>query len=78
MNRRYWIFGLVTGVVVGFTVAFVMTLLDWRLNPGGDFHNANGTDWTVVVETAVSWFVPMSVLAGSFALLILFVLARLR
>ena len=78
MNRKYWILGVVIGVVVGFMVAAVMTFLDWRLNPGGIFHNARGTDWTVVVETAVSWFAPVSVLVSVSALLVLIVLARLR
>ena len=78
MNRKYWILGVVIGAVVGVVVALVMTILGWRLNPDGIFHNENGTDWTVVAETAVSWFAPMFVIVGASALLVLFVLARLR
>jgi len=78
MNRKHWISGVVIGVAVGFVVAFVMTFLDWRLNPYGIFHNAHGTDWIIVAETAVSWFAPISIFVSATALLILFVLARLR
>lgn len=78
MNRRYWILGVVIGVAVGLIAAFIMTFLDWRLNPGGIFHNAQGTDWTIVIETAVSWFVPMSVVVSASALLGLFLFTRLR
>ena len=35
-----------------------MTWSDWRLNPGGIFHGASGTNWSFVFETAISWFVP--------------------
>jgi hypothetical protein len=37
-----------------------MTFLDWRENPAGLFHDQSGTDWRVVLETAVSWFVPVA------------------
>ena len=69
---------MLIGVAVGLIVAFIMTFLGWRLNPGGIFHNAQGTDWTIVIETAVSWFVPMSVVVSASALLVLFLFARLR
>jgi len=78
LKTRYWIFGVLVGAVVDLVVASAMTVLDWRLNPGGIFHNTQGTDWTVVMETAVSWFVPISVLVSVLALLVLFWVTRQR
>ena len=78
MNRKYWTYGVMIGIVTGLIVAFVMTFLDWRLNPGSVFYNTHGTDWTVVVETAFSWFAPTSVVVSGSALLVFFVLVRLR
>ncbi len=37
-----------------------MAYVDWRRNPQGIFHDARGTHWEVVWETAVSWFVPVA------------------
>ena len=64
------------GVVFGLIVASVMTFLDWRLNPGGIFHDAQGTDWSVVWETAVSWFTPIAAAAGAVAAVVLFLISR--
>ncbi len=70
--------GLLVGALVGLVVASVMTFLDWRLNPGGIFRDAQGTDWTVVTETAVSWFAPISGLVSVLAILVLLWIARRR
>lgn len=64
------------GLALGFAVAFVMTFLDWRLNPSGIFHNAEGTNWGFVADTAVSWFVPVAMASSGVAAVVLFVLAR--
>ena len=64
------------GVVFGLIVASVMTFLDWRLNPGGIFHDAQGTDWGIVSETAVSWFTPIAAAAGAVAAVVLFLISR--
>jgi hypothetical protein len=37
-----------------------MTIANWRLNPSGIFHDEQGTDWTIVAETALSWFWPVA------------------
>ena len=78
MKRKYWIIGVLIGLMAGLVVGFVMTVLDWRLNPGGIFHTAQGTDWAVVVETAVSWFSPVSIIASAIALLVIFLYVRSR
>ena len=78
MNRKYWILGVSIGAVVSVVVALIMTFLDWRLNPDGIFHNEHGTDWMVVAETAASWFVPMALVVGASALIVLFLLAIFR
>jgi hypothetical protein len=78
MKTRIWILGLLVGALVGLVVACVMTFLDWRLNPGGIFRDAQGTDWIVVTETAVSWFAPISGLVSVLAILVLLWIARRR
>lgn len=66
------------GVVLGLVVASAMTILDWRLNPGGIFHNEQGTDWDVVTATAVSWFAPVGAAATILVSVVLFVVSRLK
>ena len=70
--------GMAIGIAIGFLAAIVATSMDWWQNPGGIFRDARGTDWTVVVETGVSWFAPVSVLACTTALLVVFLIARKR
>jgi hypothetical protein len=50
---------LVVALALGLLVASAMTFHDWRLNPGGLFHGAEGTAWGVVWETWSSWFGPV-------------------
>lgn len=53
--------GASVGVLAGLIVAVPMTIADWRLNPSGLFHSEHtGTDWTIVAETALSWFWPVA------------------
>jgi len=61
---RPWQQVLLDGVVVGLAIAAFMTFLDWRTNPGGIFHGADSTNWSVVMETAISWFVPTAGVVG--------------
>ncbi len=63
MKSSSWLLGAGTGFGVGFAVAATMTFLDWRLNPGGIFHDEMGTHWKVVWDTAISWFLPVAAIA---------------
>ena len=58
MKTRIWLSGIVLGVFASAILSAVMTYADWRLNPAGLFHDDQGTNWPIVWETAVSWFVP--------------------
>ncbi len=78
MNKKYWISAFVVGAVFGLVVASVMTFLDWRLNPGGVFHSDLSTEWTVVTETAVSWFFPVAAASSVLAALVLFLFSRVK
>ncbi len=60
MRARSWYLGIVVGLLTGLLVALAMTLADWWLNPSGIFHNEQGTNWTFVTETAISWFWPVA------------------
>jgi phosphotransferase system glucose/maltose/N-acetylglucosamine-specific IIC component len=58
---------IVSGLVAGLLVAGVMAFLDWRVNPGGLFHDSSGTDWLIVRATAWSWFWPIALLVAAIA-----------
>jgi hypothetical protein len=61
-RARSMLFGLVGSVVAGLGVALPTTWADWRLNPAGIFRSeSGGTDWSIVLETALSWFVPVAI-----------------
>ncbi len=53
---------LLASLTIGSTSAFILTLIitiwEWIENPSGIFHNENGTNWSFVYDTAISWFVP--------------------
>ena len=70
MTGKRLLLAVGVGALVGVVVAAVMTFLDWRLNPGGIFHDTQGTDWGIVLETAVSWFGPVFVVVTVLALLL--------
>ena len=65
MIRKGWILGSLIGIGVGLIFATAMSFEDWRINPAGIFHDASGTNWKVVVETAISWFVPVTLVASA-------------
>ena len=69
MNLKPWLPATWIGIVVGLIVALGMTYVDWRHNPQGLFHNEDGTHWRVVIETAISWFVPVGLVAVPCSLL---------
>jgi len=55
--KSLW-FGLVVSFALSATVTLVICIWEWIENPGGIFHDANGTNWQFIVETGMSWFIP--------------------
>lgn len=78
MAYRVFLAGSAAAVVAGLLVAIPMTVADWRLNPSGIFHNEQDTQWTVVAETALSWFWPVALLALIVSVAIHVRIARMR
>ena len=78
MKIRYWLASIGIAVAVGLGVAVPVTISDWRLNPAGVFHGADGTHWQAVAETALSWFWPLAVAAFVAAVALQFILVRFR
>jgi hypothetical protein len=61
MKRSRWAACLLISVLIAALVALPPTVSDWRLNPGGIFHGPAGTDWGIVWQTGLSWFLPVFV-----------------
>lgn len=59
MNRWKLTKAMFAAPGLAFLTASVATYLDWSENPGGIFRDSTGTNWAVVWETAISWFVPV-------------------
>ena len=74
--RRSWIFGILIGIAMGLIVALVMSYLDWQHNPEGIFHNEIGTNWGFVLDTAVSWFVPVALVSCVLSIAVLICISR--
>ncbi len=70
MNRKSWLLGGLVGVLVGLAVASTMSFIDWQHNPQGIFHNELGTNWDIVLETAVSWFVPVALITSILSIVV--------
>jgi hypothetical protein len=78
MHAQTWKLATVIGLLTALGVAAAMTIMDWRRNPGGIFHNELGTDWIVVAETAFSWLWPVALLASLTTAIVLYAVAWLR
>jgi len=78
MTRKQVMLVVTVGIGAGILVAATMTALDWRLNPGGIFYDEKGTSWRVVLATARSWFLPVTLAVSAIlaALIVLFGRAR--
>jgi uncharacterized membrane protein len=70
MNRKSWLLGGLVGVLVGLVVASTMSFIDWQHNPQGIFHDELGTNWDIVLETAVSWFVPVALITSILSIVV--------
>jgi len=51
-------FGLAIGFAVSVLVTIVVCVWEWVQNPGGIFHDDEGTNWQFFFETAWSWLIP--------------------
>ncbi|MEQ8859701.1 MAG: hypothetical protein RIC56_13735 [Pseudomonadales bacterium] len=77
-RRALWPIGIVSGVSIAGVVTLIVTVWEWLENPSGIFHDADGTRWSFVFDTALSWFVPTFLWAGGIAALAYAVAALLR
>ena len=75
-KTKRWVLALLDGVAVGLALGAFMTYLDWRRNPGGIFRDFDGTNWSVVMETALSWFVPTAAIVSVLSGIRLFLISR--
>jgi len=62
--------GVPTGSIISIIITIFNTLWEWIENPGGIFHNSDGTRWRFVFDTAVSWLWPTFVNWTSIGILI--------
>ena len=51
-------------IALAVAVSSIATWIDWYKNPSGLFRNSAGTSWSIVFETAVSWFFPALLVAA--------------
>lgn len=56
--KKTALFGVFVGSIMSIAVTVYVTLWEWIENPGGIFHDSNGTHWRFVFDTAVSWLWP--------------------
>ncbi|XOV88241.1 MAG: hypothetical protein ACFHX7_25345 [Pseudomonadota bacterium] len=63
------IFSASVSSLVATLVTTFVTVWEWLENPGGIFHDAAGTRWHFVFDTAISWFVPVLLQTFMIALL---------
>jgi hypothetical protein len=76
MSQRRWVYAVALGAMVGLLTASVMAFIDWRLNPSGIFHSELGTNWRLVWDTWLSWFVPIFVVVSAATALGFLLLSR--
>jgi hypothetical protein len=78
MTRQIVIRALLFGIIAGTAIAVAMTYLDWKQNPGGIFRGQLGTDLSIVLETAASWFIGSLPVASLLALPVMYWLTGCR
>lgn len=78
MRIKHWVLGLVIGLTVGLLTGAYYAFSDWKLNPGGIFHNDQGTQWDIVMETVTSWWLPVSVWVTALSWVVLLLMYLLK
>ena len=58
------------GSVVGSLTAAFFAIWDWIENPGGIFRGPDGTSWSIVLETGLSWLIPAFLIVGGGTLVV--------
>ena len=58
------------GSVVGTLTAALFAIWDWVENPGGIFRGPEGTSWSIVLETGLSWLIPAFLIVGGGTLVV--------
>ncbi len=54
----FWRFGLIAGGIIALAITIIITAWELIENPGGIFRGSEGINWSFVLDTAVSWFIP--------------------
>lgn len=78
--KKIVIFSLAAGTITAFIITSIITVWEWIENPSGIFHGKNGTNWSFVYDTAISWFIPTFInvtLISAAVYLIIFLLNKL-
>lgn len=58
IKKHFWSFAIVAGFSVSLIVTLIIVTWEWLENPGGIFHGQNGTNWSFIYDTGISWFLP--------------------
>ena len=58
-NFRFWRFGICVCAIVATTVTLIATTWELAEAPPGIYYSDNGVNWGFVLDTAISWFVPV-------------------
>ncbi|MDY7093956.1 MAG: hypothetical protein SX243_13395 [Acidobacteriota bacterium] len=57
-RQRPLLLGLALAFAASIIVAVIATVIDWWKNPSGLFHGPEGTQWRIVFDTFLSWWIP--------------------
>ena len=76
MTRNRWLIGIALGGLLAIIGAAAVTFRDWQLNPAGVFHGPGGTNWGIVWDTWISWFLPVFPISAAVALAIVWFVSR--
>ncbi len=67
-----------TAFVVSIVLTLIIVIWEWLENPGGIFHDQQGTNWHFVYDTAISWFVPTFIYVAIISAVLYFLLKLIQ
>ena len=76
LNRSHIGLAVLNALFASSLLGGLVTFLDWQKNPGDIFRPGGVTDWSIVWETWLSWFVPAFFLVLVLSLTILAIYIR--